>query len=152
MTGFNTQMKADSVDAIASRLAGIKARIMAKAEQALEDDPPGDGVDVIRSRPLKNVQIDMPGIALPDFDVPPGMENCPRQKDARAKPRRINTHTPIGRFRAERGITQADMAERLCVSQAALSLYEQGHRPIPRPVMKLFQHLAAQDGWDMESG
>ena len=138
-----------TIDALASRLAGIKARIMATVEQALEDEP-GEAIGVIRSRPLKNAQIDMPGIAAPGFDIPPEMGNCPRQKDARAKPRRVNTQTPLGRYRAERGITQADLAARLCISQPALCLYEQGYRPIPRPVMKLFQHLAANDGWDME--
>lgn len=64
-----------------------------------------------------------------------------------SKPRRKHTDTPIGRYRAEKGILQSDLAERLCISQALLSQIERGERQPSRPVMALFRHLATSEGW-----
>jgi len=63
-------------------------------------------------------------------------------------PRSKNTSTPLGQFRAEKNITQEDMAQRLGISQESLSLYERGIRKTPLPVMLLFKCIAEADGWE----
>jgi len=62
------------------------------------------------------------------------------------KPRKRHLQTSIGRFRAEKGLSQAELADRLGVSQNMLSDYERGQRLPSRPVMLLLDKLATDGG------
>lgn len=62
-------------------------------------------------------------------------------------PRRKNTATPIGLYRAQKGISQKAMAEQLCISQASLCRIENGFRNPTKPVIRLFEIIAEKEDW-----